>query len=86
MVYRSKFRTKRNGICDGDEIPLGICLSGANIHDMKRLTETIESIIIERLAYLEVIVNLCFDKGYNYRECEEIVVESGMRPHIRRRG
>jgi len=42
--------------------------------------------VIERPAYLEVIVNLCLDKGYNYKECEETVFENQMRPHIRRRG
>jgi putative transposase len=77
--------TKRNCLCDGDGVPLAVCLSGANIHDMKRLQETIESMIIERHAYLAVTINLCLDKGFDYRECEETVVENCMRPHIRRR-
>jgi transposase len=53
---------------------------------MKLLTETLESMIIERPAYLETIVNLCLDKAFDFRECEETVVENLMRAHIRRRG
>jgi len=36
---------------DGEKTEtFGVCLSGANVHDMKRLTETIESMVIERPA------------------------------------
>lgn len=83
---RSKLGTKRSGLCEGGGIPIGVCLEGANIHDMKLLSETIESMIIERPAYLETIVNLCLDKAFDFRECEETIVENSMRPHIRRRG
>ena len=71
-------------MCEGQGIPIGICLEGANIHDMKILPETIESMVIDRAAFVRL--NLCLDKGYDYAECEETVVENCMRPHIRRRG
>ena len=67
-------------------MPISVCLEGANIHDMKLLRQTIDNINIERPAFLETIVNLCLDKGYDYLECEELIVEKGMRPHIRHRG
>ena len=67
-------------------MPISIYLEGANIHDMKLLGETIDSINIERPAFLETIVNLCLDKGYDYPECEELIIENLMRPHIRHRG
>lgn len=53
---------------------------------MNLLPEMIDSIAIERPAYLPVTVNLCMDKGFDFRECEETFVENCMRPHIRRRG
>ena len=83
---RGKLGIKRCIICDGQGIPVGVELEAANPHDMKLLSEMIDSIIIERPAYLPVRVNLCLDKGFDYRECEELVVENCMRPHIRARG
>jgi putative transposase len=53
---------------------------------MKLLPEMLNSIVVERPATLEVTVNLCLDKGFDYNECQETVVENQMRPHIRARG
>jgi len=53
---------------------------------MNLLPEMIDSIVVERPAYLPVTVNLCLDKGFDFRECQETVVENLMRPHIRARG
>ena len=83
---RGKLGTKRGIICEGQGIPVGVNLEAANPHDMTLLQEMIDNIVIERPAYLPAIVNLCLDKGFDYRECEELVVENCMRPHIRARG
>ena len=83
---RGKLGTKRGIICEGQGIPVGVNLEAANPHDMKLLQEMIDNIVIERPAYLPVRVNLCLDKGFDYRKCEELVVENCMRPHIRARG
>jgi len=83
---RRKLGVKRGIICEGQGIPVGVCLEAANLNDMKLLAEMIDSIVIERPAYLETTVNLCLDKGFDYRECQELVIENCIRAHIRARG
>ena len=43
---RSKSGTKRSVLVDGQGIPLGITVDGANRHDMKMTRATLESMVI----------------------------------------
>ncbi len=74
-------------MCDGSGIPLGVCVEGANRHDMKLVEETLESILAPRPEPTEEEPqNLCLDKGYDYDEVRDLVEEFGFTAHIRARG
>jgi putative transposase len=62
-------------------------ISGANIHDMKTLEETVDSIVIKRprpRSYHPQ--HICLDKGYDFPEIERAVIGRDYVPHIRHRG
>ena len=78
--------TKRHSICEGNGIPISLCLTGANVHDINVLGDMITEIIVDRPLYLETFVNLCLDKGYKSRDSEELIYENMMRSHIPEKG
>lgn len=68
-------------------MPLGLVVDGANRHDMKLVQATIESLVVERPEPTEEHPQgLGLDKGYDYQEVREILVEFGFTAHIRSRG
>lgn len=86
-VDRAKSGTKRSLLTDGRGVPLAIAVAGANRHDMKLTSATLQSHIVERPQPTpENPQNLCADKGYDYPEVDEIVDEFGYTAHICRRG
>lgn len=74
-------------MCDGNGIPLGIAIDGANRHDIKLIEETLMSIPIERPEIKPYHrQHLCLDKGYFSKWVCELVQEFEYIPHIRSRG
>jgi transposase len=74
-------------VVDGNGIPVGLAVEGANRNDMKMVRETLESIPVERPApTLERQQGMCLDKGYDYDEVRAIVEEFGFTAHIKARG
>jgi putative transposase len=74
-------------LTEGQGVPIGLTITGANRHDMKLVRATLESIVIERPQPTpEQMQNLCLDKGYDYAEVRAIVTEFGFTAHIRSRG
>jgi transposase len=72
---------------DGNGIPLGLAVDGANRNDMKLVEATLESIPVERPAPTpEEPQGLCMDKGYDYDEVRQIVEEFGFTAPIKARG
>ena len=68
-------------------MPIGLAIDGANRHDMKLVRETLESIVIDRPEpSLEQPQGMCLDKGYDYQEVRDTLVEFGFTAHIRARG
>ena len=70
---RSKSGTKRSLLVDGQGIPLGITVDGANRHDMKMTEATLQSIVVFRPPPSSSTTNtqqqhICLDKGYDYPE------------------
>lgn len=63
--------------------PLSIIVSGANEHDVTKIAEVLDGVVIER-PEKDVEENLCLDAGYV--GADEIVSERGYKPHIRPRG
>ena len=84
---RGKGGVKRSLLTEGHGVPLGLAVAGANRHDMKLVRATIESIVVERPEPTEEQPQgLCLDKGYDYQEVRETLVEFGFTAHIRSRG
>lgn len=68
-------------------MPIGLAVEGANRHDMKLVRETLESIVVERPKQTkEQPQGMCLDKGYDFQEVRDILIEFGFTAHIRSRG
>lgn len=84
---RAKSGVKRSLLTEGHGVPLGLAVEGANRHDMKMVRQTIASLVVERPEpTLEHPQGVCLDKGYDYQEVRDILVEFGFTAHIRSRG
>lgn len=84
---RSKSGVKRSVLTEGPGVPIGVAVDGANRHDMKLARKTIESVVIDRPEPTEEQPQgMCLDKGYDYREIRDLLVEFGCTAHIRSRG
>ena len=92
---RSKSGTKRSLLVDGQGIPLGITVDGANRHDMKMTKATLQSIVVCRpppppssssTTNTQQQQHICLDKGYDYPEVYELLEEYGYTMHICKRG
>jgi putative transposase len=84
---RGKSGVKRSLLTEGHGVPVGLTVKGANRHDMKMVRQTIESLVVERPEPTpEHPQGVCLDKGYDYQEVRDILVEFGFTAHIRSRG
>jgi transposase len=74
-------------LTEGQGVPIGLAIEGANRHDMKLVRETIESMVVERPEPTEEQPQgMCLDKGYDYQEVRDTIQEFGFTEHIRSRG
>jgi putative transposase len=84
---RGKIGTKRSLLTDGEGVPIGVTVSGANVHDKHLVRETIESIPVARPTPTKrKPQNMCQDKGYDYPDVRELVAAFGYTAHIPSRG
>ena len=84
---RSKLGVKRSLLVEGDGIPIGVAVEGANCNDFKMARQTLQSIVIERpKPTRKKPQGMCLDKGYDYDEVRELLKEFAFTAHIRRRG
>ena len=80
---RAKCGTKRHLLTDGRGLPLAIVLSGANRHDMVKLAELLDAVLLAPPpATPETGRHLCLDRGYDYDQCREAATSRGYTPHI----
>ena len=87
---RSKSGTKRSILVDGQGMPIGITIDGANRHDMKMTRATLQSMVIHRpllssSSPLKLQQHICLDKGYDYSEVYELLEEYGYTIHVCKR-
>ena len=72
---------------DKKGIPLSVVITAANTHDMKAATETLDGIIlVKRSSPRKWKQNLCLDKGYDFPEIQNEIINRGYIPHIRHKG
>ena len=83
---RAKSGTKRHILTDAKGIPLGLVLSGANVHDKWMALPTLKDAARHALGSQKQPVHCCLDKGYDYADVEKGIRARGIVPHIRRRG
>lgn len=84
---RAKSGVKRSVLTEGQGVPVGLAMEGANRHDMKLVRKTIESLVVERpIPTPEQPQGLCMDKAYDFQEVRDILAEFGFIAHIRSRG
>ena len=84
---RAKSGTKRSILVDGKGVPLGVCVDGANRHDMKMTKATLQSIVIYRPdPTIRSKQHMCMDRGYEFPEVYELLEEYGYTIHIRLKG
>ena len=96
---RGKSGTKRSLLVEGQGIPIGITVDGANRHDMKMTKATLQSIVVCRppppsqpssssssTTNTQQQQHTCLDKGYDYPEVYELLEEYGYTIHVCKRG
>jgi len=86
-VDRSKIGVKRSVLTEGHGIPLSVTIDGANRHDMKMTTRTLDALIKEppeSTVYRPK--NLCLDNAFDCEEVRQALAARGYIAHIRTRG
>jgi putative transposase len=74
-------------LTEGQGIPLAVVVAGANRHDMKRLADTLDALVVERPEpTAEAPQHVCLDKGYDYDECRQGAAQQEYIAHMRSRG
>jgi transposase len=74
-------------LVEGNGVPIGVAIDGANRHDKKLVEATIDSLAAERPDPTpEAPQGMCPDKGYDYENTRELVEEFGFTAHVRARG
>lgn len=85
---RSKLGTKRHILTDKKGIPLSTVISPASTHDVKLVTEVVDTTVIKRPKSLSrsrrrlLLQHLCLDKGYNSAEEEQKLIKRGYVLHV----
>ena len=82
-------RRRASLLVDGNGIPIGLAVDGANRNDMKMARATLESIPADAARPQpdqDNPQNLCLDKGYDFDEVREIAKEFQFTAHIPVRG
>lgn len=65
---------------------MAVTITGANVHDKWMVAETMDAVVLRAPRGPRRPKNLCLDKGYDYPDTEQEVIDRGTVPHIRRRG
>jgi transposase len=83
-VERRKQGMKRSVIVEGDGIPLGRVLAGANRHDSPLLAPTLDK--LDALGPLPTEVTVHLDAGYDSGTTRDTLAERGLRGKIAHKG
>ena len=95
---RSKLGTKRHILTDKKGIPLSAVISSASTHDIKLVTDVVDSVVIKRRQSSSIyklgtrrrkLQHLCLDKAYNSELEEQELIKRDYVLHIpykRKRG
>lgn len=74
-------------LTDGQGVPLGVAIAGANVHDQRLVDETLRSVPVRRpRSTARRRQHLCADKGYDAEPVRRAARRRGYLPHIPKRG
>src|SRR3989442_13523583 len=77
---------KRSLLVDERGVPLSLVVSGANLHDMKLMADTLDKMVAERPEpTAESPQNLCADAGYKGKPALDLVQGRRYHHHIKQR-
>lgn len=62
---------------------MSVVVSGANVHDVKLLIPTLDSVVVE--IPKEAQKHLCADAGYKGAAASQAIIDHDMIPHVRQR-
>ena len=78
---------KRSLLTDGQGVPVGLVIDGANRQDMKLVRSTLDSLVLARpQPSPDQAQGRCLDAGYDFDEIRALLTEFGFTAHIRSRG
>ncbi len=81
---RGKPGTKKSLLVEAAGGPLAIVVAGANVHDTKLLSATLDAVVVPRPTPTpDAPQHLCLDKAYDNPTGREAAVAHGHTPHIR---
>jgi transposase len=85
---RGKSGSKIHLLVDQEGMPCGVALAGANVHDSRLVTTTVEgrALPAPKISPTKEKPHLCLDKAYDMKRIETEVLNHGYTPHIRRIG
>jgi putative transposase len=84
---RGKSGVKRSILSEGNGIPIGVTVEGANTHDKRMVEETLRSIPIKRPRVSKrKPQHMLMDKGYDYEDIRQLVTDWQYIGHIKARG
>lgn len=83
---RAKLGSKRSILVDSEGYPLSVEVAAANVNDHLLLETTLKGAIVVEDKKSDQEQHLCLDKAYDNALSEEVTLEQGFEPHIRRRG
>jgi putative transposase len=71
---------------DAHGVPLSLAVNGANVHDVKLLTATLDGLVCKRPKPRKgKPQRLCADAGYKGNPAREAAIARNYRPHIKQR-
>ena len=86
-VDRGKLGTKRSVLCDGRGVPLSVVVTSANRHDKTIALQTIDEMVARRPEMrVYRLHHICLDKGYDYADVIEGMLERAFILHLKKRG
>jgi putative transposase len=84
---RGKQGTKRSLLTDGAGIPLALIVDGANRHDVRLLSATLDGLVISRPEPTpEQLQHVCLDAAYDCTPAYQGLLARHYQPHVRSRG
>ena len=82
---RGKQGSKMHLLVDERGAPLSLCVSGANTHDKWLADDLLVSLVVPRPDPKVVEQHLCADRGYDYPDVHEVIVQEQYIAHIKHR-